>query len=171
MKIINLFAGPGSGKSTTAAGLFYLMKSNQYNVELITEYAKDLTWENRSYTLDNQIYVFAKQYHRIFRLTGKVDWIITDSPILLSIVYAKQVPDSFKQLVLDTWNSQNNISFFINRIKPYSTVGRSQTKDEAVQIDNQIKEVLKKHKIIYKQINGDLEAPSVVFKELIYGFN
>lgn len=171
MKIINLFAGPGSGKSTTAAGLFYLMKSNQYNVELITEYAKDLTWENRSRTLDNQIYVFAKQYHRIFRLTDKVEWVITDSPILLSLVYAKQVPESFKQLVLDTWKSQNNISFFINRLKAYSIVGRSQTKDESIQIDNQIKEVLKQHKIIYKQINGDLEAPSVVFKELRHGFN
>jgi len=26
MKVINLFAGPGAGKSTTAAGLFYYMK-------------------------------------------------------------------------------------------------------------------------------------------------
>jgi adenylate kinase family enzyme len=32
MKVINLFAGPGAGKSTTAAALFSKMKWKGYNV-------------------------------------------------------------------------------------------------------------------------------------------
>lgn len=166
MKIINLFAGPSSGKSTTAAGLFYLMKSNLYNVELVTEYAKDLTWEERSKTFDNQIYIFAKQYHRLFRLQDKVEWVITDSPLLLSIIYAKHVPHSFNQLVLDIWKSQDNISFFIDRVKKYSPIGRVQTEEESIQIDKQTKDMLNMYNIDYYSVAGDLQAPEKIYKYL-----
>ena len=36
MQIINIWGGPGVGKSTAAAGLFYEMKKLQLNVELVT---------------------------------------------------------------------------------------------------------------------------------------
>lgn len=41
MNVVNLFAGPGSGKSTTAAGIFYILKS-EYNIncEYVSEYAR-----------------------------------------------------------------------------------------------------------------------------------
>ena len=68
MQIVNLFGGPGSGKSTTAAGLFYEVKKLKLNVELVTEYAKDAVWEKRHNLLDDQIYIFAKQQRRISRL-------------------------------------------------------------------------------------------------------
>jgi len=42
MKIINLYGGPGSGKSTIAAGIFYKAKlDDRYRVELFREMAKD----------------------------------------------------------------------------------------------------------------------------------
>lgn len=43
--VINLFGGPGSGKSTGAAYIFSQLKMKGINCELITEYAKDKTWE------------------------------------------------------------------------------------------------------------------------------
>jgi ATP:corrinoid adenosyltransferase len=67
MKVINIFAGPCAGKSTTAAGLFYLMKVSGYNVELVTEYAKDMTWEGRHNILGDQLYILAKQNRRLER--------------------------------------------------------------------------------------------------------
>jgi ATP:corrinoid adenosyltransferase len=54
MKVINLWAGPGAGKSTTASGLFYLMKTADMQVELVTEYAKDMTWEGRHEVLQDR---------------------------------------------------------------------------------------------------------------------
>jgi hypothetical protein len=36
MKVINLFAGPGCGKSTLAAGIFSLLKFHGVLVELVT---------------------------------------------------------------------------------------------------------------------------------------
>lgn len=67
MLVVNLFGGPGSGKSTCAAGVFTLLKLSGVNAELVTEYAKDLTWEKRHVTLANQHYIFGKQLQRLKR--------------------------------------------------------------------------------------------------------
>jgi len=109
-KIINLYAGPSAGKSTTRAGLFHEMKLLGLNVEEVPEYAKDLTWEKRLNTLQCQPYVFGKQLYRIYRLLGQVEYIITDSPLLLSIVYSKEWPQSFKQSVIDIYEQMDNFS-------------------------------------------------------------
>ena len=104
MQIINIWGGAGVGKSTAAAGLFYEMKKLQLNVELVTEYAKDATWEKRYNILDDQIYIFAKQHRRIARLVNSgVDWVITDSPIPLGLVYLREgvLSDNFPQLVME----------------------------------------------------------------------
>jgi pantothenate kinase len=39
--IINVYGGPGAGKSTSAAYLYYLLKVAGKNVELVREYVKD----------------------------------------------------------------------------------------------------------------------------------
>ncbi len=157
-QIYNFFAGPGAGKSTMAAGLFYELKMAGKNVELVTEYAKDLTWEKRHDTLGNQAYVFGKQYHRLSRLLGKVDAIITDSPILLSYSYAKDVPDSFKQSIVDIFKGMNNYNFFVRRRKIYNPIGRNQTEDESKAIDNSILELLGEFRIKYEKVEGTREG-------------
>ena len=43
--VINLFGGPGCGKSTIAALLFGKLKQNGINCEMALEYAKDKVWE------------------------------------------------------------------------------------------------------------------------------
>lgn len=49
--VINLFAGPGAGKSTTAARLFSTLKLRGKNAELVQEFAKGAAWEKRSQKL------------------------------------------------------------------------------------------------------------------------
>ena len=72
--VINLFGGPGVGKSTTASQLFANLKWSNINCELVREYAKDKVWENSLELLDNQLYVFAKQHHRQYILNEKVEY-------------------------------------------------------------------------------------------------
>lgn len=163
--IINLFAGPGTGKSTVAAGVFHFMKLAGMNVELVTEFAKDLTWAERSACLQCQPYVFGKQYYKLFRLINKVDYIITDSPILLSIVYNKSSPPSFNRAVIDIFNGMNNWNFYLKRgTRPYNEKGRSQTLKEAEKIDEEIVRALLDNGIPVTTITSDVSAAEKIFQ-------
>lgn len=80
--VINLFGGPGSGKTTTAAELFAALKKRHYNVELVTEFAKDLIMQNNPDALMHQFYVTGVQAHRIWSAAQKMQVVVVDSPIL-----------------------------------------------------------------------------------------
>lgn len=137
--LVNLFGAPGSGKSTTAAGVFSRLKLMGVNAEYVPEVAKAMTWEGRAKSLSFQPYVFAKQMRDIERLKGQVDVVITDSPPLLSSFYATHYcldhyPDSFHTFVMDchTHLLQPSLNYWIRRVKPYNPAGRNQSEDEAV---------------------------------------
>ena len=87
--IVNLYGAPGAGKSTGAAYIFSRLKMAGVNAELVTEFAKDKVWEESKAVFENQAYIFGKQYFRISRLEGKVDAIVTDSPLILSCYYGR----------------------------------------------------------------------------------
>ena len=163
--IVNIFAGPGAGKSTLAAGLFHALKLEHIHVEQVMEYAKDLVWEERQKTLLNQVYVFGKQQNRVHRLVGKVDVVVTDSPFALSIFYGRQYgkyPESFYTSCKDIFQTYDNLNIFINRGTHYQTEGRNQTQEEAVQFDNKIKTWLDAENIPYMTVNQNFVAPIVL---------
>ena len=54
---INLAGPPGAGKSTGAAYLFYKLKTMGINAELVTEFAKDKTWEHNMKALGYNILI------------------------------------------------------------------------------------------------------------------
>jgi len=169
MKVINLWAGPGAGKSTTASGLFYLLKTNDYNVELVTEYAKDMTWEGRHNILNDQIYVTAKQNRRLSRLLNhNMDLVITDSPLLLGVHYALPgyLSDTYEPLLMELWNQYENTNFLINRTKKYNPIGRNQNEDGARKIDQDLIEFLKTRNLSYETVDGDVNAPHKIFEKL-----
>lgn len=170
--VINLFGGPACGKSTTSAAVFSLLKLHDIETELVTEFAKDLVWEERFKTFKNQHYLFSKQQHRLWRVSDKVDVIVSDSPILLSIVYRQELSsDIFKQFVLEEFNSYNNINFFLNRTKQYHEVGRNQNEQAAKKLDKEIIKILDKHDINYFIINGDFAAPNRIIENILHLFN
>lgn len=172
-KVINLFAGPGAGKSTTRAGLFFFMKLAGIKVEEVTEYAKDLTWEGNSYLLTDQLHILGNQNRRMARLVGKREWIVTDSPLLLGINYvtADYLPKTFKEMMFELWDTYDNHNFFINRTKDYDTQGRNQTLEEAMEKDAQIKQMLITHNIPFTEINGGIDAPNLILKHLFNGLS
>lgn len=159
MKIVNLFGGPGVGKSTLAAGLFFNMKQQGLQCELVTEYAKDVTWEGRDKLLSDQLYLFAKQNRRLVRLLDHpIEYAITDSPVLLCAAYAKLNGVVDKQsnlvpLILEVFASYDNINIVLQRDPTfYSQTGRSQTLDQAHEIDNVVVTMLDEFKLPYHSI-------------------
>jgi len=168
-KIINIYGGPGVGKSTIAAGLFCEMKKNGLNVELVTEYAKDLVYEERFDLLKNdQLYVFAKQHRKILRLKDTVEFIVTDSPLLFSIIYNRLNPtsiydsESFENLVFQTYKQYPNmdVQLLRNDIYNYQTSGRTQTTQRAREIDLKMAETLNSLEMKWEVLLSD---PHTVF--------
>lgn len=160
MLVVNLFGAPGAGKSTGAAYIFSLLKMYGINVELITEYAKDMTWENNSKALGNQAYIFGNQLFKVSRCEDKVDVVITDSPLPLSIIYNNSdiLGEEFNNVVMNVFNSYNNLNYYVNRIKPYSEVGRNQTKEESAMIGDSVKLMLHDRNIAYTEIDGNMQG-------------
>jgi len=156
--VINIFGGPGSGKTTLAAGLFHKMKINQVEVELVSEYAKDMVWEERPNIMDDQLYIFTKQYRRIVRLIDKVDFVIVDSPLLMCNAYI--LPGYFTKLeplIVEVFNTFNNINFVKARTTVYNSNGRCQTENQALQKDRDILDVLQKYSAPYYDTDGDID--------------
>ena len=153
---INFFGGPGTGKSTTSAGVFHEMKKAGYSVEYISEYAKDLVYSKDYFKLKDQLMILANQSHPWFKLEEQVDFTVNDGPFLLGLVYLQEnehMPaEEFKAFLLKMWDTYENVNIFIQRdveAHGYQEYGRNQTLEEAIEKDNEIKAVLDENNIPY----------------------
>jgi hypothetical protein len=144
--IVNLYGGPGTGKSSGAAYIFSKLKMAGIDAEYVTEFAKDKVWENNTEAFKCQFYISGKQSFRISRCFGKVDVIITDSPIVLGKIYADLIGRPQLGLACleeaDQYPAGSTLEIFLNRVKPYNTNGRNQTEEEAKKIDETVKKLL-----------------------------
>lgn len=168
--IVNLFGAPGAGKSTGAAYIFSKIKMAGVNAELVTEFAKDKVWEESKEVFNNQIYIFGKQSFKISRVMNKVDVIITDSPIILSSFYNsdEMIQEELDALVMKTFNSYNNMNYFIERVKPYQEKGRFQTEEESDQIADEVSILLDEKEVDYEVIAGDTEGYDYIVKQILH---
>lgn len=170
--VVNLYAGPGAGKSTAAAYIFTKLKMAGIDAELVTEYAKDKTWEGNDAAFKCQLYINAKQAFRISRVCGKVDVIITDSPILLGVVYADEdyVKNASKG---EDKKYKNRLDFFINRdpSRMYNHNGRNQDADEAKALDRDIHTLLNEEQVKYENVDGNEMGYAHIFWEIVNKLN
>ena len=167
--VINLFGGAGVGKSTLAAHTFYNMKCLEFNCEIVTEYAKDLVWKEAHKVLTDEVYVFAKQHHRLKMVADKVDYVITDSPIILPIIYDKSHDVEFRAFILHMFSRYDNVNFVLERKKKYNPVGRLQTEDEAKSFDVEVRQLLDTEKIPYYVIDDPVNGWDVIKRVLNIG--
>ncbi len=158
MKVINIFGGPGCGKSTTAAGVYHQLKQMNKNVEYVSEYAKDLIYENRFERLDDYLYVLAEQHHRLYRLRDRVDYVVCDGSFLLGYIHysKKSIYDKklMQNLILDIFNKYDNINYLLNRKKSiYQTTGRKESLEQALNLDKKLLKLFNKKNIVYKKLS------------------
>lgn len=149
---INMFAGPGAGKTTAAWGVASLLKLSGLCVEYVGEYAKELVWDGKYELLDgslkNQIGIFEEQARRLERLNGKVDAIVTDSPLPLRLVYGKENTEHFRDTVMQAFERCDSVNFFISRAdRPFEQRGRLQNLEESMQKDLEIYDLLQQCEI------------------------
>lgn len=143
--LINLYGGPGAGKTTTAMRVTGELKALGFEAEYIPEYARDLSLEERL-TTTPQFDILMEQAKRILRTVGTgIEVIVTDSPVLLQSLYSKNEADRQRAVVLHTalatvFNMLNYV--VLNGREKHSMVGRVTTREEAMQLDRATKGML-----------------------------
>ena len=159
--VINILGGPGVGKTTIANELFVRLKKMGKDVEAVSEFAKELVWEKRDEAFDDRLYMHAEQNHRLMMMNNNLDYIITDSPLILTSVYnSYYLKDKFSssynsmidEVTIQTWKLYNNKTFFIERSVDYETNGRRESEKQANDIDIKIKKYLEDNNIEYIKI-------------------
>lgn len=165
-KLINLFGGPGIGKSSIAAGLTYKLKKKHIKCDNPYEFPKVLAWDENHSAIRDQLYVLANQHRGIVKSYGKVDYIILDSPILLSLVYrnyyrsgeypATLYSDSFDKMVLDIHNQYDTLNIVLNRSEGvHNEKERYQNLEQSIELDTAIENTLIENNIPYTKVNVD----------------
>lgn len=144
-RVVNFHGGPGAGKSTVKAGVFYLLKIAGYRVAQVEEYATELSVEAAWDKLTDQRGVLMEQNARLRRWVGKVDFILSDSPLILSSLYAPTEFDTpgFHTLVRQTFDSYDNVNVWLRRPQSaYQLYGRHHSEAEAIQLDARLRNLL-----------------------------
>ena len=146
--VVNIFGGPGSGKSTFASELFCELKKHHVEAACPEEHAKLAIWSGQPWLLDQQTVLLGRTWETIHALQGKVEVIIVDSPILLCSVYARErEPVSFHLLTADLHRRTDRLNLLLERDDKmqYSTNGRRENESEARVVDEQILTTLDIH--------------------------
>jgi hypothetical protein len=151
--LVNCFAGPGAGKTTCAWLIAGELKKLNINTEYAPEYAKELVYKKDFELLKNQEHMFKIQSERISIYNNHVDVIVTDAPILLSMIYGENNSPEFQKQIINEHNKYNNFNLFINRGKDFTQAGRIHNQQESIEIDMKIKGLLNDLNVYYGTYN------------------
>ncbi|MBD3406151.1 MAG: AAA family ATPase [Candidatus Lokiarchaeota archaeon] len=141
---INIFGGPGCGKSTVAANIFSKMKAEGHEIELVDEYVKSWAYEKREICSFDQAYLFTQQLRKEYLvLRNSNGYIVTDSPLVLSICYAMKYGfkrwDCLQKIANDFEEEYPSLNIILDRQGcDYKSNGRYEDLGQAIIMDSVI---------------------------------
>ncbi|MCM1495987.1 MAG: ATP-binding protein [Bacteroides sp.] len=152
--VISAYGGPGSGKTVACMDICQQLKKRGYNAEYVSEVAKDYVYDENYDMLDgtpeHQYEMLQEQLKRVDRYMGKVDFVVTDSPVLLNGIYNQQLTPEYEQMLLRLHEQYNNFVFVVNRdAGHFQEEGRIHDLEESMEKDAQIRDMLDEHQIYY----------------------
>jgi molybdopterin-guanine dinucleotide biosynthesis protein len=124
--IINFIGSSCTGKSLHAHGLYSEMKKRGYKVEFVKEWVKDSFYkDNRD--IPNQFLITGKQIEATKLLLDKVDYIITESPIVLGAYYSVLIDNDYAlaEAIRREFGKFDNYNILLEKdSEEYDEVGR-----------------------------------------------
>ena len=173
-KLVNLFGGPGIGKSSIACGITYKLKKQHISCNNPYEFPKRLAWDHNIPAISDQLYVFANQHRGIAECYNKVDYIVIDSPILFSTIYHQYYTEGypaefygqpFHDLIIDLHGRYDNINILLERGETvHNDDERFQKLEQSIEIDNLCKKILDDNNIPYHTIKVDGKTVKKIMK-------
>ena len=152
--MINLFGGPGVGKSTLAAKLFHDLGLRGFSCEIVREYVKEWAWNKSKIGPFDQFYIAAKQSKLESSLYNKVEVLITDSPTLLGCFYEEfnhgnsiALPAVKLLMKRAEGHGMTYHNYIIERTLAYNQAGRYESENIALQLDQQLINFIKREGI------------------------
>lgn len=164
---INLFGGPGSGKSITAMNVRVQLGFKGYDIELVEEVIKDWTYIPRIPKSCDSAYLLLCQIQKEdIRLRAGVDLIVSGSPVLLQYFYGwyhkTPLQVSMKLAALEFEKIYLSLNIVVNREdRFYNETGRYEKLEEAKLIDEKVKEIMQINNIAYKEFSC-LEQENII---------
>lgn len=165
---IGIIGGPSVGKSIQCAHFFAIAKSKNVQIEQIQEWVRE-AFNNEMIPEDNpwvQFWVYEEQKRREDCVPKEIEYIVTDSPTVLSYIYALHngrvekdkwlFVKMYEKFITDM--NRYDYIFLCEREKPYVKDGtRKETEEEAKRIDMQIKNLFDIHRFKYHILRGCTE--------------
>ena len=137
--LLNFLGAPGVGKTSLSVSVFSYLKARDFSAEFSPEYVKKWSWEKRNISPFDQLYIFGKECHNQSSLFNKVEFLIADSPVMLTAFYqyfynkknTLSIPchDFYDTAIKE--NKVEVINFFLPRMRDYNPAGRYQTQEES----------------------------------------
>lgn len=170
--VINLFGAPGTGKTVTALGLTYTLNREGFSAEYVDEFAKGCAWDNNINLLCDQNLQFTEQHRKLNRVNGKTEFVVMDSPLLLSNVYrtvyhSTMYSNTLDQLVFETHSKYHNVNFLLDFHERWNQSGRVQDHAESQDIQNNIIGVLEHYRLPYSVLPSDWSRIDTILEHVI----
>lgn len=150
--LINFYGGAGIGKSTTAMLVTAELKKLHFDSDYIAETAKQHIYNGDlslfDGTVESQTKLFTEQKKQIDSVYNSVWLAVTDSPLLLYGVYAKNGDKSkiedLHEAISEEYHTYNNINILLTRDLsiPFEQEGRVHNLEESIAIDKEVKDAL-----------------------------
>ena len=166
--VVNFLGEPSCGKSTAAAYVFSKLKMLGISCEYVSEFMKDKVYEDNKEVAAHQEYIFGKQSFKMDRVAGKVDVIITDSPLILSALYNNDetLGEHFNDVVLHKFNTYENYTYLLRRKHKYENSGRLQDEQQSEALRKKLICLLSENNIEFKQVNSDIRNYDTIVENI-----
>lgn len=168
--VINLFGEPSVGKSTAAMDITANLKRAGVNAEYVSEFAKDKVYEHNEEVFSHQEYIFGKQSFKMGRVRNNVRCIVTDSPLLLNIIYNdddKILGEDFNKVVLKMFNSYENRNYVLTRYHKYENEGRRQNEESSAEVRLNLLDLLHDLNVPYKWCTSSAKDCNAIVDEIV----
>ena len=155
MKVINLFAGPGTGKTTLCYELLAAMKKQGLRVEHVRDIPREEVYWESWRELDDHLIQLAKIQSAINMHRPHCDYLVVESPVLMRLAYLPTVNErqpmngekAISQLALALHQQEDNLDVLLVRNPEfgYDQRGRDQNEAQALERSRITEDIVARH--------------------------